>query len=86
MPNQNQQILIDSYWDMLKHLSHNIKAELISKLSQSLKIESDAETQAAQNITPFKDLFGAFESDKTAEMQIDEIRKARLFNRQIEDF
>ena len=71
--------LLETYLRLLGTLSINDKLELISKLSQSMKMEKSKEV-------PFQELFGAFQSEKTAEKQIEEIRQARNFNRQNFEF
>ena len=52
---------VDYYFDFLKNLSVNSKLDLISKLSLSLKENSQ------QPITSLQSLFGAWQSDETAE-------------------
>ncbi|MBK8702240.1 MAG: hypothetical protein IPN33_00575 [Saprospiraceae bacterium] len=71
--------LVETYLALLKNLSQDDKLELIAQLSQSMKAQPPIEPT-------FKDLFGAFLSDKSAEQQIEEIRESRVFNRQIEKF
>jgi tRNA A-37 threonylcarbamoyl transferase component Bud32 len=71
--------IIDSYLGLLDHLSPDSKLELISRLSQSLKSQKKSEEKSVQ------ELFGAFESEKSAEAIIEEIRQARTFTRQIEE-
>ncbi len=70
--------IVESYLGLLKNLSNDMKLELISKLSQSMKGEKREEGSP-------KDLFGGFVSEKSAEVLIEELRQARVFNRQIED-
>ncbi len=72
--------LIDGYLQLLHNLSPNNKLDLISKLSLSLK------TDITDKRKSFKKSFGAFESEKSADEIITEIRKSRTFNRQIESF
>jgi hypothetical protein len=76
----NNNIILDSYIGLLNHLSLSSKKELISKLKELTK--SDIKL----NNTKFKDSFGAFESDKSAEEIIEDLKKSRVFNRQIESF
>jgi hypothetical protein len=71
--------LIETYLALLKNLSQDDKLELIALLSQSMKIQQPNESS-------FKDLFGAFLSDKSAEQQIEEIKQSRVFNRKNEGF
>ena len=71
-------ILIEAYYGLIKNLSHNAKLDLIARLSESLKTKEEDEIA-------FKDLYGAFKSDKSAEEQIEEIRNARVFKRKLEE-
>ena len=72
--------LIEGYLGLLDNLSPSNKLDLIAKLTASVK----------SDLTPrnpsFKKAFGAFESSKSAEEMIDEIRESRVFKRQIESF
>jgi hypothetical protein len=72
--------LIDGYLQLLDNLSPNNKLDLISKLTTSIK------SDIADKKSSFHEAFGAFESEKTAEEIIDEIRESRTFTRQIEEF
>ena len=73
------QALIESYLNLLNNLSLNNKLELISRLSQSMRSSTAPKTAV-------HDLFGAFQSNQTAEQLNLEIHQARLFNRQRETF
>ena len=72
--------LIEGYLRLLNNLSPDNKLDLISKLSLSVKTDM---TDKKKN---FKKSFGAFQSKKSAEEIIDDIRRSRTFNRQIESF
>ncbi|MCK5538236.1 MAG: hypothetical protein KAI79_15525, partial [Bacteroidales bacterium] len=61
------------------NLSQYQKIELISWLSQSLKSISSKENS-------LRPLFGAFQSEQTAEQLIIEIQQSRLFNQERETF
>ncbi len=67
--------IVDSYFELLSNLNPETKLELISRLSDSMK-KPRKELNGS-----WKDLFGAFESDKSAEEMIEEIRNARTFSR-----
>jgi len=67
--------LIESYFLLLKNLSPDSKLELIARLSKSMK------TGKKTKYHSLKLLFGAFVSEKSADDLIDEIKKARNFNR-----
>ena len=72
--------LIEGYLQMLDNLSPSNKLDLISKLSAS--VNSDIKNKKST----FKKAFGAFQSEKTADEIIDEIRSSRTFTRHIEEF
>lgn len=71
--------IIDGYVQMLDNLSPSNKLDLISKLTASVK--SDITNKKSS----FKEAFGAFQSEKSADEIINEIRSSRTFTRQIED-
>ncbi|MEO8821240.1 MAG: hypothetical protein ABI267_08000 [Ginsengibacter sp.] len=64
----------DYYFGALKNLNADSKLDLISQLSQSLKSENI-------NATSLESLFGAYESEETADEIIAEIRSSRVSNR-----
>jgi len=66
------------YFGFLKNLNPNTKLDLISKLSQSLKNDEQSSARSLQS------LFGAYQSEETAEEIIAELRASRVFNRNIE--
>ena len=72
--------LVDGYLGLLENLSANNKLDLISKLSNSVK------SNIKNKKSDIKKSFGAFESEKSAEEIIEEIRNSRLTNREIESF
>ena len=72
--------IVEGYLGLLDNLSPSNKLELISKLTASVKADS------ATKKSSFRKAFGAFDSEKTAKEIIDEIRKSRLSNRQIDPF
>ncbi len=72
--------LIDGYLRLLDNLSTVNKLDLISKLTTSVKADRKNKKKL------FKESFGAFESVKSADEIIKEIRDSRTFNRQIESF
>ena len=71
-------VLIDNYYGLLSGLSKENKIKLIAKLSDSIVEE------ATENENLVDKFFGAFESEKSAEELIKEIRDSRTFNRTIE--
>lgn len=70
-------ILVNNYVALLQNMSQDHKLELIAKLAQSLKAEKEEGMS-------LKELFGAFQSERTADQLIEEIRQSRVFNREIE--
>jgi hypothetical protein len=72
--------IIDGYLQLLDNLSPDIKLDLISRLTQSVK--SDMKSKKSD----FKKAFGGFVSKKSADEIITEIRNSRNFTRQTESF
>lgn len=77
---ENSTWLNDSYVGMLKGLSPERKKDIIAKLNQLVGIENDSPTKE------FWDSFGGWESEKTADEIIAEIRGSRNFSRTTEGF
>ena len=71
--------IADNYWGMIKNLSTDVRLELISRISNSLK--SDISVEKSDS---WKLLFGAFESSQSADEIIEDLRKSRYTNREIE--
>jgi hypothetical protein len=71
--------IADNYWGMIKNLSTDVRLELISRISNSLK--SDISVEKTDS---WKLLFGAFESSQSADEIIEDLRKSRYTNREIE--
>lgn len=72
--------IVDGYVGLLDNLSTDNKLDLISKLTVSVK------TGLTNKKSSFKKAFGAFDSKKSAEEIIKEIRSSRVSTRQIEAF
>lgn len=72
--------IVDGYVGLLDNLSTDNKLDLISKLTVSVK------TGLTNKKSSFKKAFGAFDSKKSAEEIIEEIRNSRVSTRQIEVF
>ena len=70
--------IVEGYIGLLDNLSANDKLDLISKLTISVK------TDLTNRKSSFRKAFGAFDSKKTAEQIISEIRDSRVSTRQIE--
>ena len=71
--------IADNFWGMIKGLSVDVRLELISRISNSLKSE-----KVVDETDSWKSLFGAFESEQSADEIIEDLRKARYSNREIE--
>ena len=67
----------DYYFGVLKNLNANSKLDLISQLSQSLKVDKT-------DTTIIRSLFGAYQSEETADEIIAALRSSRVSNRNIE--
>lgn len=74
--------LLASYLQLAASLSSASKLDLIAQLSASVKSELAVTHRAGT----FAQAFGAFESDKTAEELIADLRASRTSTRQIESF
>lgn len=72
--------IIEGYLQLLNNLSPSSKLDLISRLTASVK------SDLADKNSSFENAFGAFQSEKSAEEIIEEIRCSRTFTRQIEEF
>lgn len=72
--------LIEGYLRLLDNLSPSNKLDLISKLTVSVK------TDITDRKKHFYKAFGAWESKKSADQMINDIRSSRTFNRQTEQF
>lgn len=72
--------LIDSYISVLKNMSSKNKLDLISKLTNTVKTD----TEHGKN--DFYKAFGSWDENESAEEMIDSIKRSRTFNRTIEEF
>jgi hypothetical protein len=72
--------LIDGYLRLLDNLSPSNKLDLISKLTLSVK------TDISDRKNSFYEAFGAWQSNQSDEQIVNDIRRSRVFNRQIEQF
>lgn len=71
-------LIADNYFGLIKNLSIDVKLELISRITDSLK---DIPVRKSDS---WKKLFGAFDSEQSADEMIEDIRESRYTNRQIE--
>jgi len=70
---------IDKYFGFLTRLDNDSKKKLIIKLTESI------DTKEVNKID-WRDLYGAWEDDRTAEEIIKEIRDSRIDSKNIADF
>lgn len=77
---ENNTTIVDGYVGLLDNLSTSNKLDLITRLTASVK------SDLTEKKSSFKEAFGAFESEKSAEEIIEEIRSSRVSTRQIETF
>lgn len=70
--------ILDSYWGLIKTLHTSWKLDLIERLTQSIR------QNLQQGPNTMKHAFGAWESDKSADQIIEDLRNSRNTNRQIE--
>ena len=67
----------NSYWNMVKHLSPEVKLDLIAMLSQSLKADTPHRVYA-------KEYYGIWGDDGMSDEEfVDELKSMRTFNRDI---
>ena len=71
---------VEDYFNMIKNLSRDKKLDLIKKISESLKGD-----QVQEKDNSWRDFFGAWESEDSAEEIIGGIREDRFTNRKTGD-
>ncbi len=72
--------IVTFYLKLLSGLAPEVKIDLVSRILTSMKSEIKP-NKRKKGILEF---YGSWESDKSAEVLIEEIRSARTFNRVIE--
>jgi len=73
----NSRSTVDSYWNIIKHLSPDAKLDLIAKLTKSLKKTTRKRVSAKKH-------YGVWGDDgMTDEEFVDELNSLRSFNREI---
>lgn len=76
---KRNELVVDSYFNMLKHLSMDDKLDLIARLSKSITEKKSKKVSAY-------DFSGKWKSDLSPEELADDIRKSRQFDRKREAF
>jgi hypothetical protein len=66
--------IVDAYTGLFEGLDIVTKSKIIESLSKSIR-----QSESAHNDDAFFKTFGAFDSDKTAEEIIDDIKSSRAF-------
>lgn len=72
--------ILDGYLHLLANLPTTSKLDVIARLSASIKQDITSRESS------FRQAFGAFESEQSAEDIIADLRASRTFTRQIEAF
>ncbi|MDR2622213.1 MAG: hypothetical protein LBC48_06485 [Dysgonamonadaceae bacterium] len=76
-------VVVKNYFNPLRSLRREDKINLAAMLAKDIAEETERKTKNKDVVNRF---FGAFQSDKSAEEMIDEIRASRKFNRKIASF
>jgi hypothetical protein len=76
-------VVVKNYFNPLRSLSREDKINLVAMLTNEIARETETKVENKDVVNRF---FGAFQSDKSAEEMIDEIRSSRKFNRKIVSF
>ena len=75
---ETRNLIAENYFELIKNLNVDVKLELISRISDSLR------EQTVSRDDSWKDLFGAYNSGQSAEEIIDDLRSSRFTKCQIE--
>ena len=78
---QLEKKLASSYFTFIQNFSDEVKLDIISMISLSLKKKKKDE-----NVKPDSYFFGIWDAEQTAEEIIADIRNSRVSNREILDF
>jgi hypothetical protein len=71
--------IADNFMGMINTMSREVRLDLITRIAASLKKSTKPEKDDS-----WKELFGAFESEQTADEIIEDLIASRYTNRQIE--
>jgi len=74
-------VVVNSYLGLLQRLNRETKIHIVARLVSDIALEPVENKTKGDLANRF---FGAFQSDKSAEEMIEEIRSSRKFNRIIE--
>ena len=81
MNTSSNTVIVTSYLGLLKRLNRETKIDIVARLANDIAREPEEINTKKGVVNRF---FGAFQSNKSAEEMIDEIRSSRKFNRVIE--
>lgn len=73
---KRNELVVDSYFNMLKHLSMDDKLDLIARLSKSMQKKRVKENDSIDS------LYGSFVSSKSADEIIEELKQDRTKNKE----
>jgi len=76
-------ILADTYLGFLKYLKKEQKVQIIHELVKEI---ADYPSEQENSLASIDKFCGAWKSEKSTEEIASEIKNARLFNREVEDF
>jgi len=76
-------LVVNNYLGLLQRLSRESKINLVAGLINDISQEQEKRKKKKDVVNRF---FGAFQSEKSPEEMINEIRSSRYFNRSIESF
>lgn len=71
--------MVETYFQLLKHLDNKVKLALIARLSNSMLNEKENNNIDADKEALFYSYFGALQTEESAEEIIEAIRNARYF-------
>jgi hypothetical protein len=74
----------NSYWDLLKHLSSDVKLELIARLSKSLLNENSASRKENISASSFYGVWKDSDFPMDADAMVSEIKHSRVFKNDID--
>ena len=77
MNTSSNTVVVNSYFGLLHRLNRETKIDIVARLANDIAHEP-AEIKTKKDV--INRFFGAFQSDKSAEEMIDEIRSSRHFN------
>ena len=76
-------VVVKNYFNPLRSLRREDKINLVAMLTNEIAKEAEIKAKNKDVVNHF---FGAFQSDKSAEEMINEIRASRIFDRKIVPF